>query len=119
MDEAFFRLWENPRMCKHLHLPLQSGSAQTLRRMVRNTNPQTFAALVDTARGIAADMAITTDVIVGFPGESEEEFADSLEFVQKMEFAGGHVFSYSVRSGTPAARLKGRLPGQVIKERIA
>ncbi len=119
LDEAFFRLWENPRMCRHLHLPLQSGSAATLKRMVRKTTPSAFALLLETARTYCPDMAITTDVIVGFPGESEAEFEESLAFVQKMNFAGGHVFSYSVRQGTAAARMKGMLNGAVIRQRNA
>jgi threonylcarbamoyladenosine tRNA methylthiotransferase MtaB len=117
LDEAFFRLWQNPRMCRHLHLPLQSGSAATLKRMVRKTTPAAFARLLESARAICPEMAITTDIIVGFPGESESEFEESLAFVQQMKFAGGHVFSYSIREGTAAARMKGMVHGSVIRER--
>ncbi|GIV64944.1 MAG: tRNA (N(6)-L-threonylcarbamoyladenosine(37)-C(2))-methylthiotransferase MtaB [Bellilinea sp.] len=119
LDEAFFRLWQNPRMCRHLHLPLQSGSAATLKRMVRKTTPTAFARLLESARAICPEMAITTDIIVGFPGESESEFEESLAFVQQMNFAGGHVFSFSKREGTAAARMKGTLHGSVIRERNA
>lgn len=119
LDEAFFRLWENSRMCRHLHLPLQSGCASTLKRMVRKTTPQQFARLLEAARTFSPEIAITTDIIVGFPGESEDEFEESLAFVRQMKFAGGHVFSYSVREGTAAARMKGRLHGSVIRQRNA
>lgn len=117
LDEEFFRLWENPRMCRHLHLPLQSGCERTLRRMVRNTTPEAFRQVVTAARESAPGMAITTDVIVGFPGEDETEFSESLAFVEQMEFAGGHVFPYSVRPGTPAARLKDAVSGVTARNR--
>jgi threonylcarbamoyladenosine tRNA methylthiotransferase MtaB len=119
LEARFFSLWENPRLCRHLHLPLQSGSAATLRRMARKTTPAAFARLVAEARAAAPDMAITTDMIVGFPGESEAEFAESLDFVQDMHFAGGHVFTYSARPGTAAARMTGQVPHEVRKERSA
>lgn len=117
LDEDFFCLWENPRMCRHLHLPLQSGSERTLRRMARNTNPEAFRQLVAAARHAAPSMAVTTDIIVGFPGEDESEFEESLAYVQEMDFAGGHVFSYSARWGTPAVRLKDPVPGSVARSR--
>lgn len=119
LDEEFFRLWENPRMCRHLHLPLQSGSAATLKRMVRKTTPPAYRHLLEAARTHCAEIAITTDVIVGFPGESDAEFEESLAFVRGMNFAGGHVFSYSVREGTSAARMKGMVHGSVTRERNA
>jgi threonylcarbamoyladenosine tRNA methylthiotransferase MtaB len=117
LERDFFELWANPRLCRHMHLPLQSGCDSTLRRMARKTTPETFAALVSDARSACADMAVTTDVIVGFPGESEAEFADSLAFVQAMNFAGGHVFNYSIRPGTAAARMPGQVALEVRKER--
>ncbi len=119
LDADFFALWENPRLCRHLHLPLQSGCARTLRRMARKTTPQSFASLVASARSAIPGVAITTDVIVGFPGEEEAEFAESLEFVREMEFAGGHVFTYSSRPGTAAARMAGQVLHAVRKERNA
>lgn len=119
LDEAFFRLWENPRMCRHLHLPLQSGCAATLKRMARNTCPADYRRLMDMACCLIAGVAVTTDLIVGFPGEDEAEFEESLEFVQQMTFAGGHVFKYSPRPGTAATRLKGNLDGKVAQLRNA
>lgn len=117
LDENFFSLWQDPRLCRHLHLPLQSGSAATLRRMARKTTPQSFADLVTAARLAIPQVAITTDIIVGFPGESEAEFTDSLKFVESMEFAGGHVFAYSARPGTAAARMPDQVPHSLRKER--
>jgi len=117
LDDAFFDLWQNQRMCRHLHLPLQSGSEATLRRMARNTIPAAYQKLVTAARQAVPGMAITTDLIVGFPGETESEFAESITFVKQMEFANGHVFSYSPRPGTPATRLTSPVSKPVAHER--
>jgi threonylcarbamoyladenosine tRNA methylthiotransferase MtaB len=119
LDENFFSLWSNPRLCRHLHLPLQSGSTATLRRMVRKTTPETFARLVEAARHSAPDMAVTTDIIAGFPGETEAEFGECLDFVRQMDFAAGHVFTYSARPGTAAARMPDQLPMAARKRRNA
>ncbi len=119
LDEEFFALWEDRRLCRHLHLPLQSGCAATLRRMARKTTPSSFAALVAAARSAIPEVAITTDIIVGFPGESEAEFAESLEFVRAMRFAAGHVFTFSARPGTAAARMPNQVPHPIRKERNA
>ncbi|MHC1785384.1 MAG: MiaB/RimO family radical SAM methylthiotransferase [Anaerolineaceae bacterium] len=105
LDQSFFSLWQDRRLCRHLHLPLQSGSANTLRRMVRKTTPESFAGLVAMIRAVVPEMAITTDIITGFPGESAVEFQESLDFVRRMDFAGGHVFNYSSRPQTSAAKL--------------
>ncbi len=119
LDADFFSLWEDPRFCRHLHLPLQSGCAATLKRMARKTTPASFRDLVAAARLIMPDAAITTDVIAGFPGEIESEFAESLNFVREMDFAGGHPFTYSPRPGTAAVRLGGQVRPEVRKERSA
>ena len=119
LNEDFFSLWQDRRMCRHLHLPLQSGSRTTLRRMARKIIPESFSNLVALARQAANDVAITTDIIVGFPGETEEEFAESLELVRQMEFAAGHVFNYSIRPGTPAARYANQVPPEISKQRSA
>jgi threonylcarbamoyladenosine tRNA methylthiotransferase MtaB len=119
LDADFFRLWEDERLCQHLHLPLQSGCAATLKRMARKTTPASFQDLVAAARQIMPEAAITTDVIAGFPGETDEEFAESLEFIREMDFAGGHAFTYSPRPGTGAARLGGQIRHEVRKERNA
>jgi threonylcarbamoyladenosine tRNA methylthiotransferase MtaB len=117
LDELFFKLWQNPRLCPHLHLPLQSGSAGVLKRMARHTTPSAFAELVAMARGCIPNVSITTDIIVGFPGESEDEFEESLAFVRQMQFSGGHVFRYSLREGTAAAKLPDRIEGKTAKLR--
>jgi threonylcarbamoyladenosine tRNA methylthiotransferase MtaB len=117
LDADFFSLWMNPRLMPHLHLPLQSGSASTLKRMARKTTPQSFRELVRAAREVIPDVAITTDIIAGFPGETEAEFAETLDFVREMQFADGHIFTYSARPGTGAARMKGQIRTGVRKMR--
>jgi threonylcarbamoyladenosine tRNA methylthiotransferase MtaB len=119
LDEAFFSLWSDSRLCPHLHLPLQSGSADTLHRMARKTTPESFARLLEAARASSPDIAITTDIIAGFPGETEASFEESLDFVRRMNFAAGHVFTYSARPGTGAARMPNQVPVPVRKERNA
>ena len=113
VDGNFFQLWENPRLCRQLHVPLQSGCDETLRRMERRTTTAEFARLVGAARAAVPDLAVTTDVIVGFPGEDETAFRASCSFVAAMEFARLHVFPYSPRPGTAAARLSGQVVPQV------
>jgi threonylcarbamoyladenosine tRNA methylthiotransferase MtaB len=115
IDEEFLGLWKNPRLCPHLHLPLQSGCAATLRRMARKVTPQEYAQLLSIARKMNPGIAITTDIIVGFPGEGEAEFNESMAFVKSMDFAGGHVFTYSARAGTAAVRLPDQIPHSIRK----
>jgi len=117
LDADFFSLWADQRLMPHLHLPLQSGCESTLRRMARKTSPQSFCELVSAARAIMPDVAITTDIIAGFPGETDDEFAESLEFVKEMNFAGGHVFTYSPRPGTGAAKMRGQIKPELRKKR--
>jgi threonylcarbamoyladenosine tRNA methylthiotransferase MtaB len=117
LDEDFFYLWEDKRLMPHLHLPLQSGCESTLKRMARKTTPNSFRRLVASARDAIPNVAITTDIIAGFPGEADDEFAESLAFVQEMSFAGGHIFTYSMRPGTGAARMKGQVRPEVRKKR--
>ncbi len=119
LEPAFFELWRDARLCRQLHLPLQSGSAATLRRMARKVTPEAYAELVTAARNAIPGVAITTDIIAGFPGESEAEFAESLAFVERMAFAAGHVFTYSARPGTPAARMPAQVAHALRKERNA
>jgi len=119
LAEDFFSLWQDRRLCRHLHLPLQSGSSATLRRMGRKTTPEAFARLAAAARQACPDIAITTDIIAGFPGETQAEFEESLAFTAEMNFAGGHVFPYSSRPGTVAARMPAQVPPAVRKQRSA
>jgi threonylcarbamoyladenosine tRNA methylthiotransferase MtaB len=117
LDANFFSLWDDLRLMSHLHLPLQSGCESTLRRMARRTTPDSFRKLVSAARDVMPEVAITTDIIAGFPGETEDEFAVSLDFVKEMNFAGGHVFTYSPRPGTGAAKMKGQIKPELGKRR--
>lgn len=117
MDESFFKLWKDSRLCPHFHLPLQSGSDAVLRRMARNTIPEKYRNLVKAARSFIPGLAITTDVIVGFPGETDKEFEESLEFIRDIDFSGGHVFKYSLRERTLAAKMPEKIPGTVARER--
>lgn len=115
---GFFELWDNPRLLPHLHVPLQSGSDKILRRMARRTTRGSFRELAAEARNHIPDLNLTTDVIVGFPGETEEDFQDSLDYVLEIGFSRLHVFPYSKRPGTAAAKMDGHLPKAVKKERV-
>ena len=117
LEGEFFNLWSDVRLCRHLHLPLQSGSGTVLRRMARNTTPEKFSRLVFAAREACPDIAITTDLITGFPGETEYEFNETIEFVRSMSFSGGHVFTYSARPGTAAEKMPDQVAFPVRKER--
>ncbi len=119
VEAGFFSLWQDKRLCRHLHLPLQSGSEAVLRRMRRKITPDSFSTLIRSAREAIPGVAITTDIIVGFPGETEAEFSETVAFVKSMKFAGGHVFTYSARPGTPAARMKTQVRHEIRKERNA
>lgn len=117
LTPAFFDLWDDPRLCPHLHLPLQSGCNATLRRMARRTTTESFADLMAAARARIPDLTLTTDLIAGFPGETEAEFEETHRFVEQIGFARLHVFSYSPRPGTAAARMAGQVPHAVRKAR--
>jgi threonylcarbamoyladenosine tRNA methylthiotransferase MtaB len=113
----FLSLWQDPHLCRHLHLPLQSGCDATLQRMNRRYTVAQFADLVAGARTAIPDLAVTTDVIVGFPGETDDEFAVSAGFVERVGFSRIHVFPYSERPGTPAATMSGQVDARVRQER--
>ena len=117
LEPGFFELFANPRLLPHLHLPLQSGCDSTLRRMARRTDRASFASLLAAARAAVPGLAISTDVMVGFPGETDEEFSQSLAFVEQMAFSRLHVFRYSARPGTAAASMSARVPAAVSQER--
>ncbi|MEQ8765549.1 MAG: tRNA (N(6)-L-threonylcarbamoyladenosine(37)-C(2))-methylthiotransferase MtaB [Planctomycetota bacterium] len=110
-------LGREPRLCGHLHLPLQSGCDATLKRMGRLYRSGDFLDCVEAARAARPDVAITTDLIVGFPGEDDTELAQSLETVERARFQKIHLFPYSVRPGTPAEKLRSRIDPKVIRER--
>jgi threonylcarbamoyladenosine tRNA methylthiotransferase MtaB len=113
----FLSLWQDSRLCRQLHLPLQSGSAAVLKRMGRRITSAEFALLVEGAYAVCPDMAITTDIIAGFPGETEADFAQTMAMVEEMRFARIHVFPYSERAGTAAIRLPNPVAKAVRKER--
>lgn len=119
IDPELIQLLHEERIARHLHLPLQSGSAATLRRMARAISPEGFARLVEDIRSVEPEIALTTDILVGFPGESEAEFKESHDFIRRMDFASGHVFSYSAREGTPAADYPDQIPHPIRKKRSA
>ena len=110
-------LWDDPRLCPHFHIPLQSGSDTILRAMRRRYDTARFAETVELVRGRIPDAGITTDVIVGFPGEGVREFAESYSFALSMNFSDLHVFPYSIRPGTSAAYLDGQVADGQKKER--
>jgi len=114
-----FALWSDPRVLPHLHLPLQSGCDATLARMARHTSQREFARLLGAARASIPDVGISTDIIVGFPGECDSEFQDSIDFVEAMEFSRLHVFRYSPREGTAAATMSAQTAPAAAAERSA
>ncbi len=117
LSPHFLTLFENPRVQPHMHLPLQSGSDTVLRRMARRCKTADFKQLADTLRQQVPHFNITTDIIVGFPGETEQEWADSLDFIQTMNFGHIHIFNYSQRAGTKAANLPNQVPKAIRQER--
>jgi len=109
ISQGLLDLWQNNRMCRHFHIALQSGSDTVLRRMNRGYDTMLFSRSVDMIRNCLPDASITTDVMVGFPGESDEEFNQSYQFCRQIKFAAMHVFSYSLRPGTLAAKMPGKI----------
>jgi tRNA-2-methylthio-N6-dimethylallyladenosine synthase len=105
-------------VCEHTHLPLQSGSTRVLKRMRRTYDRDRYLALVGRLRGAIPDLALTTDVIVGFPGETDEDFRETLEVVEEVRFDGAFTFVYSPRGGTEAAAMPDQVPEEVKRERI-
>ncbi len=108
---------QTPAVCPQLHMPLQSGSDAVLRAMRRSYRSGRFLAILDEVRASIPDAAISTDIIVGFPGETEQDFAATLDVVRTARFAQAFTFQYSPRPGTPAAALPGQLPKAVVQER--
>lgn len=117
LPEQFWELFANPRFMPHLHLPLQSGSDEILRRMARRCKKDEFAQLVKSARAAIPNFNITTDVIVGFPGEGDAEWRETMEFVEEIGFGHLHIFAFSPRSGTLAAEMVQNTPREVMRQR--
>jgi tRNA-2-methylthio-N6-dimethylallyladenosine synthase len=109
---------ETPAVCEHVHLPVQSGSSTALKRMLRRYDRDRYLDVVAALRAAIPRIALSTDIIVGFPGETEEEFQETLSLVEQVGFDDAYTFKYSVREGTPAVRIKGHLPEAVKTERI-
>ena len=117
VDESFIDLFSTePKLCEHLHIPLQSGSNLILSAMNRAYTREEFASMVAQLKNAVPHIALTTDVIVGFPGEADEDFAETLELCERCGFAKIHVFRYSQRSGTPAAEMQ-QIEPEVVAER--
>jgi tRNA-2-methylthio-N6-dimethylallyladenosine synthase len=108
---------QTPNVCPQLHMPLQSGSDRVLKAMRRSYRSARFLAILDEVRASIPDAAISTDIIVGFPGETDDDFAATLDVVEKARFASAFTFQYSPRPGTPAAALPDQLPKAVVQER--
>jgi len=117
LHDDFFSLFENSRVMPHMHLPLQSGADSVLRRMSRRCRTDDFAALVQYARQSVENFNITSDIIVGFPGETETEWQTTMEYVESIGFGHLHIFSYSPRQGTKAARLANPISKPIQKQR--
>ncbi len=115
--EFLDRLIKLPKVCDHFHLSLQSGSDTVLKRMNRKYTTELYREIVDLIREYMPNVGITTDIIVGFPGETEEEFSETCRFVEEIGFSRIHVFPYSPRKGTPAAKYKNQLPGDIKHQR--
>ncbi|OBJ90975.1 tRNA (N6-isopentenyl adenosine(37)-C2)-methylthiotransferase MiaB [Mycobacterium asiaticum] len=116
-DDVIEAMAETPNVCPALHMPLQSGSDRILRAMRRSYRAERYLGIIERVRAAMPHAAITTDLIVGFPGETEEDFAATLDVVERARFAAAFTFQYSQRPGTPAADLPGQLPKAVVQER--
>jgi len=116
-DDVILAMAETPNVMPSLHMPLQSGSDRVLKTMRRSYRSSTFLGILDTVREQIPGAAITTDLIVGFPGESEEDFQETLGVVRASHFAGAFTFQYSIRPGTPAATMPDQIPKAVVQER--
>jgi tRNA-2-methylthio-N6-dimethylallyladenosine synthase len=116
-DDVVDAMAQTPNVMPSLHMPLQSGSDRILKAMRRAYRRDRYLAILDRVRASIPDAAITTDIIVGFPGETEEDFADTLELVRRARFAGAFTFRYSIRPGTPAATMDDQVPAEVVQER--
>ena len=117
-DELIYSIRDLSKMCKHIHLPMQAGSTKVLSDMNRGYTKEDYLALVTKIKTEIPNIAITTDIIVGYPGETDEDFADTLDVAKKAEFTGAFTFIYSKRSGTPAANRKDTVPDDVTSKRF-
>ncbi len=117
-DELIEVMKNSKVICDHIHLPMQSGSSNLLRKMNRHYSKEDYLRLIDKLRAAMPDIAITTDIIVGFPGETEDDFEETLDVCRKVEFDSAFTFIYSKRTGTPAAAMENQVPEDITKERF-
>jgi tRNA-2-methylthio-N6-dimethylallyladenosine synthase len=117
-DELIEVMAKSKKICRHLHLPLQSGSSRILKAMNRRYTKEQYLALAEKIKTAIPDISLTTDIIVGFPGETEEDFQETLDVVRKVRFDSAFTFIYSKRTGTPAAAMENQVPEDVVKNRF-
>ena len=117
LDDEFFKLLNNPILCNHLHIPLQNGSNRILDLMNRKYTKEEFYEIVKRIRSVREDISLTTDVIVGFPGETDDDFNENVDFIRKVGFSKVHVFPYSKRDGTKASRMDNQIDPNTKKKR--
>lgn len=117
-DELIQVMADSKKICNHLHLPLQSGSSRILKEMNRRYTKESYLNLVERIRKAVPDISLTTDIIVGFPGETEEDFQETLDVVRKVRYDSAFTFIYSKRTGTPAAAMDNQIPEDVVKDRF-
>lgn len=117
-DELIEVMAQSHKICHHLHLPLQSGSSRILQKMNRHYDKEKYLGLVEKIRTAIPDISLTTDIIVGFPGETEEDFQETLDVVRKSKYDTAFTFIYSKRTGTPAANMPDQIPEDVVKDRF-
>ena len=117
-DELIEVMAKSKKICRHIHLPLQAGSSAILEKMNRRYNKEQYLELAAKIKAAMPDISLTTDIIVGFPGETDEDFAETLDVVRKVQYDSAFTYIYSKRSGTPAAVMENQIPDDVIKERF-
>src|SRR2546430_461924 len=117
-DRVLRAMAETPAVCEHVHLPVQSGSSRVLKRMRRGYDPARYLEVVAALRHAVPGIALTTDIIVGFPGETEDDFAETISLVEEVGFDDAFTFKYSPREGTPATRIPAAVPDDVAGERL-
>ena len=117
-DELIEVMGKSEKICRHLHLPVQSGSTAILQKMNRRYTKEQYLLLADKLRRGVPGISLTTDIIVGFPGETEEDFQETLDIVRKVRYDSAFTFIYSKRTGTPAAAMEDQVPEDVIKDRF-
>lgn len=117
-DDLIEAMRDCEKVCAHLHLPLQSGSSRILKLMNRHYDKEGYLKLVDKIRAAIPDIALTTDIIVGFPGETEEDFLETMDVVKKVRYDSAFTFQYSKRTGTPAAVMEDQIPADVVTDRF-